>query len=385
MRTKIAPFFLAGTLVLTACAKKEEAKAVDSSAVASVASPVAPMPDVGKIEHVQVTTQGIGATPDAAVQAALRLAIQEVNGESIDAGSIAVKFGLDVASGQTEESLRGSAFAEAIATKSKGAISNFKLVSIIDPTANGQPYKANVEASIAKFAAPADSKKIKIVISPLHLPANEFDIGDTTVAASKIADEIRQRLIDALTTSVWRRGQPAERPGGGAPAAAGARRAGGAAAARARATARGAGGGEAGQQAAAARPARAGGRRRRAAAAAAAARPATAAGRRRDGGRGRGRWRRRRRGGRARARRDGAAASDGGERATGGAAGGRRRRRGGGGGRTTAARRLPVRGQVVLRSLGSANILKICGPLAGSALTMLAWKCMQMMAVKFSS
>ena len=201
MRTTIAPFILAGTLVLTACAKKDETKVVGSSATASVASPVAPMPDVGRIEHVQVTTQGIGATPDAAVQAALRLAIQEVNGESIDAGSIAVKFGLDVASGQTEESLRGSAFAEEIATKSKGTISNFKLVSITDPTANGQPYKANVEASIAKFAAPADSKKIKIVISPLHIPANEFNIGGATVAASKIADEIRQRLIDALTAS----------------------------------------------------------------------------------------------------------------------------------------------------------------------------------------
>jgi curli biogenesis system outer membrane secretion channel CsgG len=159
------------------------------------------VPDAGKIEHVQISAQGIGATPDAAVQEALRLAVMEVNGESIDAGSIAVKFGLDVASGQTEESLRGSAFAEAIATRSKGTISNFRLVSLTEPAAAGQPYKASVEAAIAKFTAPADSKKIKIVISPLHLPANEFDIGGTRVAASEIAEEVRQRLIDALTAS----------------------------------------------------------------------------------------------------------------------------------------------------------------------------------------
>jgi curli biogenesis system outer membrane secretion channel CsgG len=202
-RTKIAPIILVCTLALTGCGKKTETKAVDSS-IASSPTPsavTAPLPDVGRIEHVTVSTQGIGATPDAAVQAALRLAIMEVNGESIDASSIAVKFGLDVAFGQTEESLRGSAFAEAVVARSKGTISNFKLVNLAEPTAAGQPYKANIEASIAKFAAPTDSKKIKIAVSPLHVSANAFDIAGNAVPASKVAEEIRQRLIDALTAT----------------------------------------------------------------------------------------------------------------------------------------------------------------------------------------
>ncbi len=205
-RAKLASFILAGTLALTACGEKTETKAVDSStalssATSAATAPVAPLPDVGRIEHVTVSTQGIGATPDAAVQAALRLAVMEVNGESIDASSIAVKFGLDVAFGQTEESLRGSAFAEAVAARSKGTISNFKLVNLTEPTAAGQPYRANIEASIAKFAAPADSKKIKIVVSPLHVSANAFDIAGNAVPASKVAEKIRQRLIDALTAT----------------------------------------------------------------------------------------------------------------------------------------------------------------------------------------
>lgn len=204
MPAKIAPFILAGTLALTGCGKTET-RAVDSPTAASSASaasaPAAPLPDVGRIEHVTVSTEGIGATPDAAVQAALRLAVMEVNGESIDASSIAVKFGLDVAFGQTEESLRGSAFAEAVAARSKGTISHFKLMNLAEPTAAGQPYKANIEASIAKFAAPADSKKIKIVVSPLHVSATAFDIAGNAVPASKVAEEIRQRLIDALTAT----------------------------------------------------------------------------------------------------------------------------------------------------------------------------------------
>jgi curli biogenesis system outer membrane secretion channel CsgG len=88
-----------------------------------------------------------------------------------------------------------------VATRSKGTIRNFKLVSLTEPAAAGQPYKASIEAAIAKFVAPADSKKIRIIISPLHVPGTGFDIGGTTVAATKIADEVRQRLIDALTAS----------------------------------------------------------------------------------------------------------------------------------------------------------------------------------------
>ena len=86
--------------------------------------------------------------------------------------------------------------------RSKGTISNFKLVSLVEPTAAGQPYKANIEASIAKFTAPADSKKIKIVVCHrIRFSANEFDVGGTAVPASKIAGEVRQRLIDALTAT----------------------------------------------------------------------------------------------------------------------------------------------------------------------------------------
>lgn len=201
MHMKLAPVMLAGALVVAGCGSKSGPPAAQLSTPASAPSPVAPLPDVGGITHVQVTTVGLGPTPDAAVQAALRLAIQEVNGESIDASSLSVKFGLDVASGQDEASLRGSAFAEAIAISSKGTVSNFKLVSLAEPSASGQPYKASIEASIAKFTDPVDAKKIKIVVSPLHLSANAFEVGGTTVPAQKIAEEVRQRLIDALTAT----------------------------------------------------------------------------------------------------------------------------------------------------------------------------------------
>ena len=159
--------FIAGAL-LAACGKNEQSK-VASSAPAQPpdvpAAPVAPLPDVGKLEQVTVTSQGSGATAGVAVQEAMKMAILEVNGATIDTSSIAVKFGLDVTEGQTEAMLRGAAFAEAIAQRSRGTITGFKLLSMTDPTEKGGLYKVSIEASIAKFRAPEDSKKIKIVIA----------------------------------------------------------------------------------------------------------------------------------------------------------------------------------------------------------------------------
>jgi curli biogenesis system outer membrane secretion channel CsgG len=159
------------------------------------------MPDVGKIEQITVTTQGTGPTADVAVQEALKLAILEVNGETLDASSIAVKFGLDVTAEKTEAMLRGSVFAEEIAQRSRGAVTSFKLVSMTEPGMAGQAYKATIEASIAKFSTPADAKKIKIAISPLHVKPGNFEVGGQSVSASKVAQDIRQRLIDALTAT----------------------------------------------------------------------------------------------------------------------------------------------------------------------------------------
>jgi curli biogenesis system outer membrane secretion channel CsgG len=201
-RTSVA-CVIVGTLLL-ACAKKAEPPAGTTAAptpTAAVPIGLAPLPDVGKLEQVTVTTQGSGPTAGVAVQEAMKLAILEVNGATIDSSSVAVKFGLDVAEGQDAVMLRGSAFAEAVSQRSKGVISGFKLVSMTEPTQQGGLYKVTIEASIAKFRAPEDSKKVKIVIAPLRVNANSFAMGAQMMPAAKVAQEIHQRLIDALTAT----------------------------------------------------------------------------------------------------------------------------------------------------------------------------------------
>jgi hypothetical protein len=190
--------------LIAACAKKEEppaAAAPTASAQRPETPPAAPMPDVGKLGQVTVTAQGSGPTAGVAVQEAMKMASLEVNGATIDTSSIAVKFGLDATEGQDAAMLRGAAFAEEIAQRSRGAITGFKLINMAEPTDKGGLYKVTIEAAIAKFRAPEDAKKIKIVIAPIRVNANSFLFGTKTVPATQVATNIHQHLIDALTAT----------------------------------------------------------------------------------------------------------------------------------------------------------------------------------------
>jgi curli biogenesis system outer membrane secretion channel CsgG len=199
---------MAATVLVAACGKKTDVPVASFVAPAPISPaplvpvpPVAPIPDVGKLEEVTVTSRGSGPTAGMAVEEAMKLAILEVNGAAIDSSSIALKFGLDVAADMTEASLRGAAFAEAITQHSRGAVTHFKLVSMTEPADKGGPYKVTIEAAIARFAALADAKRIKIVVAPLRVSAASFVFGSQTVPAATVAADIRQQLIDALTAT----------------------------------------------------------------------------------------------------------------------------------------------------------------------------------------
>lgn len=202
MRPKAIISYLAVATLVVACGKSGEPKvAAVALATPAPSVPIAPMPDVGKIETVTVTTKGSGPSAGVAVQEAMKMAILEVNGATIDSSSVAVKFGLDVTEGQTSAMLRGAAFAEAIAQRSKGAISGLKLLDLTEPTTQGGLYKVTIEAAIARFRPPEDSEKIKIAIAPLRANINAFVFGTQSIPAAKIAQDIHQQIVDALTAT----------------------------------------------------------------------------------------------------------------------------------------------------------------------------------------
>src|SRR5690242_11128542 len=97
MKLKYAGLVSLALVTLSSCGKKEEV--AKPAAPPPAASAAAPMPDVGKVDTVVTQAQGFGPTPAAATSDAMKTAILQVNGATIDTGSVQVKYGLDVTDG----------------------------------------------------------------------------------------------------------------------------------------------------------------------------------------------------------------------------------------------------------------------------------------------
>ncbi len=192
---------------LVACGdKKEESVKVDSDKPNLTSTP-----DVGKVEQVEVKATGTGLTPSAAVSEALKSAVMQVNGTAVDASSASVNISakasaqLDVQtqngsdSVKATEMLNSQAFAESVVTQSNGVVSTFKVDKLTPPKSNGGVYVVDISAKIAKFKAPADAGKIKIVVAPLKSTQQSFNIGGRNVPAHEVLEPIRQQIIESLT------------------------------------------------------------------------------------------------------------------------------------------------------------------------------------------
>lgn len=197
-------------LALAGCGEKQDSVKRDEPPPPSGPN-LTQTPDVGKVEQVSVTAKGTGMTPGAAVNDALKTAIMQVNGTTVDASSanlntyakvtatLDVETAEGVDSAKATATMQGQAFAESIVTNSKGVVSSFKVVKITPPQSKGQGYAVDIEASIAKFKAPADAGKVKIVIAPLRSNKQSFNIGGKEVPASQVLAAVRQQIVDALS------------------------------------------------------------------------------------------------------------------------------------------------------------------------------------------
>ncbi|MEY4562739.1 MAG: hypothetical protein RLZZ618_2016 [Pseudomonadota bacterium] len=168
--------------------------------------PVTPAPmvaglDVGKTYTQPTRSLGSGKSVSAAVNDAVRTAILQANGASVDLTSQQFKFALDVATDYADASIRAAGFASVVEQRSRGALTGFKLESVEGPDASGN-YKVWIEAQVAKYAPPAaDAKKIKLVIAPIRFDVKSFTVGGRSIAATQVAQDIRNRILESLSQS----------------------------------------------------------------------------------------------------------------------------------------------------------------------------------------
>ena len=92
--------------------------------------------------------------------------------------------------------------------RSEGALTSFRVLSLSEPSsgasdaaAGKKQFTATIEASVAKFDAPAQAGKLKIVIGPIRTASGSYQVGDRTLSADQVREAIRQDLMTALGNS----------------------------------------------------------------------------------------------------------------------------------------------------------------------------------------
>jgi len=172
---------------------------------------VAAMPDVGHVSAQEVSTQGVGATEEQALLEALKTAVMEVNGTTINIADLSLKENAeahvqasdsDGNSGHADAYLQSQDFIHAISQQSGGVIDHFKITKVESPGLLSKTYKVSIDAYINKFhAANASAKKLKVVVAPIRVSLPSYDVGGLQVSADKLSAEITQGITNALVQS----------------------------------------------------------------------------------------------------------------------------------------------------------------------------------------
>lgn len=201
MTAKVYVALLVAILACVACNQTQQNSPPAAAAPpmpAATKSAAPPIPDVGRLETVSIRADGRGKIASEAVDEAIKSAILQVNGTTIDLSSEQFSAALTVAVGQDDIGLRSSGFAELVSEHSRGAVTNFKIVSLTKSDAE-QQYIATIEANIAKFHPPEDSQKIKVVIAPLRLRGSAYQVGNDTFSAEQVGEQLRQQVVNELS------------------------------------------------------------------------------------------------------------------------------------------------------------------------------------------
>lgn len=220
-------------LFLAACGGTQSE--VDSPAVEAedkASAPFRSAPDFGGVSSQSVEADGVAATEGDAVLRALDSAIAQVNGRRVASGSETASAGLTIdVNGSRQADIRSGAYADLIVSSSRGAVRSFKVLSSdeisqldaeremrasasgggwLDRTsfeANSTErsysryWKVRVRAEVAHFESPKDDGRPSLVVAMARHADTTYAVGDVRVAAVEIANELRRRLVDAITQS----------------------------------------------------------------------------------------------------------------------------------------------------------------------------------------
>ncbi|MDR2214935.1 MAG: serine/threonine protein kinase, partial [Nevskiaceae bacterium] len=166
------------------------------------APPAQGTPDFGGVRQVSCQIEGIGLTPSLAIVAALQSAVGQVNGVGVANRLQGLRTALDVdVNGAHVAAIDMRSFSQRVILASQGAITSYDVLSqqqVSNPNKSSY-WKTLIRANVAKYAAPDESGRPKIIIAPPRIAAASYVVGDARVPAAEVSRAIAARLSDILT------------------------------------------------------------------------------------------------------------------------------------------------------------------------------------------
>ena len=197
-RKRVSFLVAAAILFVAGCDETPSAQNVQAAepVVAKQESFARTAPDAGGVERVVIQASGSGPTVQAAIDQAIRLAFEQVNGKSFHSTTANLEAKMTAQVNDWSMDAKASAFADLIVTETKGAVSDFRLLS---QQQNENSVDVTIEAGIQKFSKPESANKLRVAVSPIRTLKGTFVIGDSKVRSSDVSGRIGSNVAQALT------------------------------------------------------------------------------------------------------------------------------------------------------------------------------------------
>ena len=187
-------------IAVSSCGKDsvESASQPTAAPVVEESSMARNAPDAGSIERVAVKATGQGPTVQVAVDQAIRLAYEQVNGKAFEAATVSVDAGFKGQFGDSSIEASSSAYADVIVTQTQGAVSDFRLLS---QSESDGVVSVQIEASVEQFVKPESAGQLRVAFAPLRTDRSSFSVGGKSVSSADIAQQVTDTLSQAVLKS----------------------------------------------------------------------------------------------------------------------------------------------------------------------------------------
>lgn len=193
--------FSALALCLTSCSKPKETSKEKND-------PVRSAPDFGGVKDVYVEAEGHGTTEAEAIDNAILNAAKQVNGAQVDSLSANLKVSGALVVNAKRIDYASQDFLSLVTTQTGGIVSEFKIITpakdglvlpiIGDPASR---WSVKIGAKIAKFSAPADAKKPRILVATPRSSSSQYELGNGSRSAKDVGNAIREQINASLLAS----------------------------------------------------------------------------------------------------------------------------------------------------------------------------------------